>query len=82
MCRELLHVFNSKSSLTQYLFIFTLDFLDNSALLVKGGKKLSKRPEMESSGKRYGVGEIKRTRKKISVISISKIIELFIKYHN
>ena len=60
-------IFDSKSWLIQYLSVFTLDFDDNSARVVKGGRKLNKCPEMESSGKRYGVGDIKRTAKKIKV---------------
>ena len=44
-----------------YLCLFTLEFVDSSAWAVKGGdKKLSLRPEIESFGNRYGIGEIKR----------------------
>ena len=50
------------SGLIQYLFVFTFSFDDdNSSLVVKDGRKLNKCPEIESSGKRYGVGEIRRT---------------------
>lgn len=72
MCAELLWIFDAKSSLIQYLFVFTLDFDGNSARVVKGGRKLNKCPEIESSGKRYGVGEIKRTRKRISAANLFK----------
>ena len=51
-------------SLIQYLLVFTLEFDDDSARVENGGRKLNKCPEIESSGNRYGVGEIKRTRMK------------------
>ena len=48
-----------------YLCLFTLEFVGNSAWAVKGGdKKLSLRPEIESSVNKYGIGEIKRTETK------------------
>ena len=50
------------SELIQYLFVFTFGFDDdNSSRVLKDGRKLNKCPEIESSGKRYGVGEIRRT---------------------
>ena len=61
----LLSIFDATKSsvLIQYLFVstFDFDFDDNSARVVKGGRKLNKCPEIESSGNRYGVGEINRT---------------------
>ena len=50
------------SELIQYLFVFTFGFDDdNSSWVVNDGRKLNKCPEIESSGKRYGVGDIRRT---------------------
>ena len=61
------------SGLIQYLFVFTFSFDDdNSSLVVKDGRKLNKCPEIESSGKRYGVGEIRRTE-----ITKSKLFRCF-----
>ena len=64
MCSELLlSIFDAtrSSAFIQYLFVSTFGFDDNSAWVVKGGRKLNKCPESESSGNRYGVGEINRT---------------------
>ena len=50
------------SELIQYLLVFTFGFDDdNSSWVVNDGRKLNKCPEIESSGKRYGVGDIRRT---------------------
>ena len=63
------------SELIQYLFVFTFGFDDdNSSRVLKDGRKLNKCPEIERSGKRYGVGEIRRTEIKKKLCRITMLL--------